>query len=257
VTRSWTDDELRRRHRTTQRRFSELVAQASPDARLVELGDVRACLVPSLPDRSFPNAVTYDRADELTAALPALAALYADAGVRAWTVWVPHDDDAAREALGKAGHVLDAAPTEMGAPLSEVDLEPRQELDLDPVAAFREIVAINERAYARPDAFSPGFAGFPIEHAHVYVARWADVPAACVVAIDERDDCGIELAATVPEAQGNGLCSELIRLALRDARTRGCETTTLEGTAAGAPVYRRLGYRDLGALEMWERRVSG
>jgi hypothetical protein len=45
-----------------------------------------------------------------------------------------------------------------------------------------------------------------------------------------------------------------MRLALRDARDRGCETTSLEATAAGEPVYRAIGYRALGALQMWERR---
>jgi hypothetical protein len=40
------------------------------------------------------------------------------------------------------------------------------------------------------------------------------------------------------------------------ANMRGCETTTLQATKMGAPVYERLGYRDLGARQMWERRRS-
>lgn len=35
----------------------------------------------------------------------------------------------------------------------------------------------------------------------------------------------------------------------------GAETTTLEGSAMGEPVYARLGYCSLGRLQMWERRT--
>jgi hypothetical protein len=47
-----------------------------------------------------------------------------------------------------------------------------------------------------------------------------------------------------------------MRQALLDARERGCTTTSLQATAMGRPVYRRLGYRELGVIEMWERRRS-
>jgi hypothetical protein len=45
-----------------------------------------------------------------------------------------------------------------------------------------------------------------------------------------------------------------MRRALADARERGCDVSTLEATVMGRPVYERLGYRTLGALEMGERR---
>jgi hypothetical protein len=42
--------------------------------------------------------------------------------------------------------------------------------------------------------------------------------------------------------------------ALADARERGRLTTTLVATKLGRPVYERVGYRDFGAIQMWERR---
>jgi hypothetical protein len=39
-----------------------------------------------------------------------------------------------------------------------------------------------------------------------------------------------------------------------EAGERGRLTTTLVATKLGRPVYDRLGYRDFGALQMWERR---
>jgi hypothetical protein len=34
------------------------------------------------------------------------------------------------------------------------------------------------------------------------------------------------------------------------------ETSTLIATKLGRPTYERLGFRPLGALQMWERRVG-
>jgi GNAT superfamily N-acetyltransferase len=72
--------------------------------------------------------------------------------------------------------------------------------------------------------------------------------------VEVGDDCLIACVATVSEARGKGLASRLILQALVDARERGCTTTTLQASRAGAPVYERLGYRDYGALQMWEHR---
>jgi hypothetical protein len=42
--------------------------------------------------------------------------------------------------------------------------------------------------------------------------------------------------------------------ALENARDQGLETTTLQATKLGYPVYVKLGYTDYGTLQMWERR---
>jgi GNAT superfamily N-acetyltransferase len=79
-------------------------------------------------------------------------------------------------------------------------------------------------------------------------------PAACTVALDHERDCCITFVATLPAARGRGLATALMARALLDARSRGCETSSLQATKMGQPVYERLGYRDLGPLAMWERR---
>lgn len=71
---------------------------------------------------------------------------------------------------------------------------------------------------------------------------------------DFEGDCGIWWVATVPEARGRGLSRDLLRVVLAEARERGLETSTLQATKLGRPVYERVGYRDLGALQMWELR---
>ena len=80
--------------------------------------------------------------------------------------------------------------------------------------------------------------------------------AATIATLDHGADCEIWSVATLAEARGRGLATALMRQGLWDAREGGCETSTLQATAAGRPVYERLGYRDLGALEMWEYRPA-
>jgi hypothetical protein len=44
--------------------------------------------------------------------------------------------------------------------------------------------------------------------------------------------------------------------ALRDARDAGLETTSLQSSGLGHPVYLKVGYRDYGVVEMYERREA-
>jgi hypothetical protein len=45
-----------------------------------------------------------------------------------------------------------------------------------------------------------------------------------------------------------------MRQSIWDARERGRRTSTLQATKLGAPIYERVGFADLGALQMWEKR---
>jgi GNAT superfamily N-acetyltransferase len=216
---------------------------------------VTAGLCRAIPERSVFNSVIYRDAAALVAALPDLARAYDDAGIVAWTVWAPETDDRARAALADAGHVLDASPQAMAASLEEVDCAAGAEgLDWERADDMADMGAILESAFHLP--------GEPIgevlegvkEAGHLYVARVDGRPAGCVGAVDVDGDAGIYWVGTLPEARGRGVASGLMRQAVLDARQRGCATTSLQATAMGRPVYRRLGYRELGAIEMWERR---
>jgi predicted GNAT family N-acyltransferase len=76
-------------------------------------------------------------------------------------------------------------------------------------------------------------------------------------ALEDWTDAG-DLADVGPinEARGEGISGKLIAHGLADAVERGARTSTLVATKLGRPVYERLGFRSLGALEMWERRVD-
>ena len=96
-----------------------IVGQSSEGAHVLELDGVMAAVTPAVPERSLPNSVVYESQEALIAALPALARHYDEAGVAAWTVWTPEEDEQAAAALRDAGHALDADPAAMILDLAE------------------------------------------------------------------------------------------------------------------------------------------
>jgi GNAT superfamily N-acetyltransferase len=217
----------------TMRAFWLASAEASRGGSTLELPGVAAAIVPSMPERSVVNSVVYD-----------------DAGVLAWTVWVHESHTRAQRILATAGNVFDAEPMAQARELAGIEPPDEGELDLveDPTPGdFDPIVA---GAYGWP-GFGAAMTELPF---HPYVARHEGRPAACLGIFDHDGDAGVELVGTIPEARGRGLATKLMRRALADARDRGCQVTTLQATRAGYPVYSRLGYRDFGRVQMWERR---
>ena len=236
--------------------FVRLLATGSEKSTLLECDGVTASVVPGAPERSVLNSVVYRDAASLGAALDEVASAYEAAGVRAWTVWVPEADRDAAALLAAAGHRLDAAPTAMVLDLAGLD-EPRGDgLDWDAHAAVEDVTRINDLAYG----FEVGtFAGAmtrvpPGLPLRLYQARVDDQPACVMATVDHGADCGIYLVATLKEHRGRGLARGLLHVALSEARERGRETSSLQSTKFGYPVYARLGYEPICALEMWERR---
>jgi GNAT superfamily N-acetyltransferase len=236
------------------RGFYRLLACASDGAHLVELPGVQACVVPATPERSYTNAVVYEDAAALKAALDDLAAAYAAAGVDAWTVWVPEADRCAADLLAAAGHRLDGRPTAMGCALDGLERSPdgmRWSRGVDP----RVLAEINDSSFGYgTDSFARAFVRLDPAHFHVYAADLDGRPVAVLMTSDHDDNCEVDAVATLPHARGRGLAGTLLRHALVDARERGCQTTTLIATPMGRPLYERVGYRPLGIVEMWERR---
>jgi GNAT superfamily N-acetyltransferase len=239
------------------RSFAEVlrvIAAGTNGARTLERDGVVAAVTPSSPERSVFNSVLHEGPEALAAALNELASAYEDAGVRAWTVWVPEEDRASAALLESAGHELDAAPTAMVLDMAELaDLEPG-DLDWDE-ALIEEVWRINDLAYGDgPGTFERGI-GRPAKGTYrFYRARLDGKPSCVVGTMDVDGDCGVYWVATLPEARGRGLTTRLMRVALSEGRERGCDISTLQATQLGAPIYARLGYRDIGTLQMWERR---
>lgn len=218
-----------------------------------EDGDIRAAIIPESPNRSFFNSVFYEDPGQLVEALPRLAEIYSEAGVNAWTVWIPADDGEARAGLEEAGHVLDAKPRAMGLELSQLQVpDPDPELEFRAEMEMELVRQINEVAYGyAPGDFPPID---PLPDSELYLADLDGEAVGTVLTWDRDPDTEITFVATLPEARGRGVARRLLAHALERERERGKLASTLIATKLGHPVYTALGYRDVGGLEMWERR---
>jgi GNAT superfamily N-acetyltransferase len=202
------------------------------------------------------NAVAYEDPERLAAAYDALAAAYRDAGITAWTVWVPRADTRSAQLLEAKGHSLDASPAVMCAPMEEMELDRAllEPVDWSGEVSLAALAPVAGRAFGFDvDALTAAISG-PAPGAYNYLASVEGEPVATVMAYDHDGDCGIFWVATAEHARGRGLCRALMTAALLDARDRGCTSTSLQATKAGYPIYARLGYRDLGPIDMWELR---
>ena len=157
-------------------------------------------------------------------------------------------------ALAHNGHRLDAEPRMMMG-LTEDVAGADAAIELDPEPDPETIAALNDRVYGYPGSFARTLRSLRGLDACVAVA--GGEPVACALAHHADGDCHITLVATLPEHRRQGIASGLIRRLVRRGRERGCTTTSLVATRSGAPVYARLGYRDLGAVQMWERPAEG
>jgi GNAT superfamily N-acetyltransferase len=246
------------------RDFLEMMSGGSPGARLFERDGVVGSVVPAVPTRSVANSVSFRDATALAAAHEDLTAAYEEAGVEAWTVWVPDFDREAIELLERARHVYDGHPAAMVLDLAELAPRDLGDLDYGPADSMPLLGELNDRAYGYfdSDGYAPAFAQLPTDPpVRPYLARLDGEPACALVTIEHQPvdgadgpDCGIYWVATPEEYRGRGLSGRLLWAALIEARERGCATSSLQASPMGEPIYAKLGYRSPYRYALYERR---
>jgi ribosomal protein S18 acetylase RimI-like enzyme len=216
---------------------------------------VQATMVPIREWFAIFNSVLYRDAGAVPAAYPTLYQAFEESGVKAWTVWVPPGDSATATFLEECGHSVGGSPMRMAADIAEIDLRQRMELDLETEPTWEMVARCNDRAHDVLDEWSmvAAFERMDDAASHLYVAQQDGSVVAALIARHLDGDCYFWFVATDPVVQRQGFAGELMRVALRDARARGCETTSLESTAAGEALYLGLGYRPLGRFARWDR----
>ena len=233
------------------RSFVRSFALASPGGSVFERAGITAAIVPVMADRSVVNAVVHDDTAALERLIPEVADGYERAGVHSWGVWLRPGDERAAGALAAAGSSFDSEPMAMARELAGVEAPDPGELDLvvDPSPAAVSEVLTPVYEWGGFDEAMRWYDGY-----HPYLGLADGRPAVTLGVHDHDGDAYVTWVGTTEEARGRGLASRLMRRALVDARERGCTTTTLVATAMGHPVYARLGYRELGRVQLWERR---
>ena len=247
-------DELKRR----------ALASIEADAIVLAGGNVRrwdgvaAGVVPATPGRSIFNGVTYAEEAALAASIDEVALAYEDAGVDAWTVWVPEEDRASAELLQRRGHMMDGGPQAMSLWLEDLEEGPPAADGVGPATGTAEDIGrINDIAYDKP---GPGFAAALGDGAGVeadwHFAAAGDELVSCLGTIPIGDDVLVTVVATLPGWRGRGIAGWLLRCALAECRDQGARSASLRASALGAGVYAGLGFVDHGCVELWEKRVA-
>ncbi|NTU79055.1 MAG: GNAT family N-acetyltransferase [Chloroflexales bacterium] len=90
---------------------------------------------------------------------------------------------------------------------------------------------------------------FGIERApwRCYVGRLNGTPVASNMLFNGAGVASVFGVTTTPEARGKGIGAAITLIAYDEARQAGYRHGVLFGTEMGAPVYRRIGFRDVGA----------
>ncbi len=87
-----------------------------------------------------------------------------------------------------------------------------------------------------------------IDGLHLFVARIDQRPVGAALAMDHERGVLVSAVAVMPEARGRGVGAALTVTALRVAPNK---PATMFATAAGKPVYRRLGFVEIGRHRDW------
>jgi GNAT superfamily N-acetyltransferase len=144
---------------------------------------------------------------------------------------------------------LDAMAMELGDPNAGPGAGAGEPISL------AEAGAVNDAAYDnRAHELERTLARIGAEHAHAFGRRDDDGRLiAALVLLEVDGDCSVQYVATRQHAQRKGHGRALLCDALAWAHRRGCGTSTLQASEAGAQLYRSLGYRTLAPLQLRRR----
>jgi ribosomal protein S18 acetylase RimI-like enzyme len=220
----------------------ESYARGTRDAEVLRLPGVVAAVFPNPPERDIYNNALLRRdlaAAKRTAALDAMEAAYAAAGVTRFAAGVHESDAAMRRDLERSGYTLETSTRAMGMTLSDLRL-PRPEIELS---------SLDWPEYLRLFGLPAGLLANADHSAfHLLVARLDGEDVATALAFDHDGDCGIYNVTTLEHARRRGLGTALTLLQLHDALARGCQTASLQSTPVAERLYTALGFHDLGRI---------
>jgi len=220
--------------------------------RTLERDGLVASIVPSAAGSPTLNAAVALEPDEAARHVDELEELYTRAAVRRWGIWIDGHATGAAQRLARRGMVMTTASPGMGAAIDELPCDGAATAPTDLATVGR----VNDLAYGNYDArLERTLSPLPNGVLKAYRADLADgSPAAVALALHHERDAGISFVATVPKARRQGLATNVMQQALKDARDNGCTTTTLQATDVGEHLYAALGYRRLTVMQLWERR---
>ena len=172
-------------------------------------------------------------------------------------------DDDLRAAVEAAGYLKTSEPPEMvlRQPLPSTAVPTGIELRwVDDRRAFEQFLAVCSEAYGAI-GMPPGVVEEAIVDLDAFTSPWIhsvvaldrEQPLAAAQVLLSHGIAGIYWVGTVPDARGRGLGEAVTRAVARRALDLGAAAVTLQASAQGEPIYRRLGFVTLYRYENWSR----
>jgi GNAT superfamily N-acetyltransferase len=237
-----SDAELLSRGAATLVASWEEYARGATGASLQRLPGVAAAVFPSEPERSFYNNALLDgglAATDRSRALDAMEAAYVAAGVRRFAAWVHESDRPMRDDLARRGYTLDTATRAMAMTLAGIRLR-RPDVELASPDWHEHF-----RIAGVPPASSPRPTPPPTTSCS---GGWKERPWRPRSRSTSAATAASNNVVTLEHAHRRGLGAALTAIQLHDARSRGCETASLQSTAMAERLYAAAGFRDLGVI---------
>jgi len=255
------DVELRRIVDANLVEYGRFMARATPGGEATE--EAGALLVsgatasPAIVNSAFMVRSAVDP----NALLPA-ASTFFHTRAHGYGIWTRDDTDAALEAaLPTAGFVLvtdmplmvlEDRPPERPAPVGAIVLPVADEAGAEDfcIVALDGFAEDEEERSAVDSKFSAA-AGLLAPEVAAVVAYVGAQPVAAAMSFTAVGCARIGWVGTLPEHRRRGLGAAATRAAVLGGFDRGARFSALESSALGAPVYRALGFRDLGRNRIW------
>lgn len=221
-----------------------------------------AWVMTPIPLRGF-NRITRIRldADGADARIREMRDRYQAAGVRpTWWIDPQSKPDDLGERLERRGMVSEPVPAmrieSAAIPLPEVPFGVTLSWAVDP-ESVRAAMYLIAAGFGMPEALGGALADLmvpmarPGSPARTVVAQLDEIPVAAAQGILVGDAVAIFNVTTLEAARGRGIGAAVTLAILRDAIERGARFGVLEATDMGHPVYRRIGFRDVGSFRVF------
>lgn len=174
-----------------------------------------------------------------------------------------HDDaPLARAAVDAGAKVLSAPPAMFCALAPEAralaaGVELVEVHDEAGLRDYRHVSALAWASYGMPEeeteAIFQRLEMVAAPHVRAVVAYMGGQPASCAMVLLGHGIAGVYWVGTRPDARGKGLAEACTRWATSTGFELGARTVTLQASAMGEPIYRRIGYRALGGYTLLVR----
>ena len=145
----------------------------------------------------------------------------------------------------QTGMLLRLDPETAGAPQPGVVRVARAE-----IGAWSDAVC---RAFHKPDELPSFQAMAECDDCFFYACREGGAIVGTTLLYTRDGNAGIHEVGVLPEYRRSGIAEKLVRHALYQAGRSGARLATLQASAMGEPLYRKLGFQACGTLDTWVR----